>query len=58
VIVDQTTGCRVGRNAFDWEIAGEEPDLRLGRDTSRCLVAVGLEDTVVDEGAENQVFRP
>jgi hypothetical protein len=58
VIVDQTTGCRVGRNAFDWETAGEEPDLRLGRDTSRCLVAVGLEDTVVDEGAENQVFRP
>ncbi len=55
--VDQATGCRVSRNAFDWELAGTGPDLRLGAETSGCVAFVGPDDVVVDEGRDNRVVR-
>ena len=61
--VDGTTGCRLSRNAFDWELVGAgpdvplPPDLRLGPETSGCLAVVGPDDTVVDEGRDNRVVR-
>jgi hypothetical protein len=55
--VDRATGCRLWRNAFDWELAGTGPDLRLGPDTSGCVAWVGPDDVVVDEGRDNRVVR-
>jgi hypothetical protein len=57
VTVDHTTGCRVERNTFAWNEADEGRDLRLGPDTSGCRAVVGLQDSVVDQGTDNEIVR-
>jgi hypothetical protein len=54
ISVDRTSGCWVVGNVL--RTTGG-PDLALGPDTSRCLAVVEREDTVVDRGTNNWIFR-
>jgi hypothetical protein len=57
VTIDHTTGCRVARNVFGWEKEAEGRDLRFMPDASGCLAVVGPEDSVADQGPDNQILQ-
>jgi hypothetical protein len=57
IVVDDTTGCRVSRNALSGLGTEGGSDVELGRATRECRVVVGAHDTVDDQGQDNQVFR-
>jgi hypothetical protein len=57
VRVNQTTRCRISRNDLDDFAVSGGFDFELGLDTSECLVVVGPDDTVDDDGTNNRVYR-